>query len=622
MREIINVSLSHKANHLNTHFYNSQENILSYNPAQTSNIHTDKSAKNQASLRDIADLNVFNDAVVAPDKKTVSYTPRLMLWDLRHGFGSLDEEETYDESLARRSERIYANYGIETWNEASSSQQQQQQQQQQKQKQQQKVERFEIKNGKKQTKSDYQQALDNLAIDVPEVNLNNTHYWSDYARMIYTPKGFNSLQNWEIDPVRYPRGKHRYASDPSITTNISQGSKKAQAFSDFNYGVQEWQLNEYNLDYLDDHLRYFLERADNPQGINLVTECDSGWGGVASELLPLAKDEYLSKNLIFSWGLYDDLNKLSAADNGKISAPQLLTRIKSTLALLENSNLVFPMSMPSAIPSSFFHNNEQLELQLKASPWFETATQSLVYDSTLLLFGSKTDPVSMNAFELGLTMGNSKRNLVTSIDAAWGTMNDFIDSKFTKLDDFANELFAPLPNIGQRKRGRGVGNNGNSHSSKTPHVLSKNLIIRPPTSALLSTAGAGAGAAASSATNYSFDESLIIDNFGHFTDLHSNHGVPLRGLLSYSSQLPLSVPDTFPSKYLPIQPARHGVSVALEISTRARGLFLEYKKLLEVMLRRNSDEKEELVDQLASLAQEYEWGYVEDSEDDEDDGYY
>ncbi|GMM34923.1 Dml1 protein [Saccharomycopsis crataegensis] len=542
MKEIINISLSHKANHLNTHFYNFQEDFLDYNPSSS-----------QKSSTNDADLNVYNNPIISPDKRSVSYSPRLMLWDMRNGFGALDEAETYNESLTKTSQTIYNTYGIETWNNNQA------------------VQQIKINDNKKQKKSDYQEALDKMNL-APKLTPQNTMYWSDYSRMIYSPKSFNTLKNWEIDPVHYPKGKLKY---------LPHDSPAQKPFNDFDLGVDEWKQNGFNVDYLDTKFRYLLEQCDNLSGINITTECDSGWGGISHEMIPLLKDEFLSKNTIFSWGLYDN----SPMKN----AQQVVTRIRSILALVENSSIFLPISMPESLPSSFFGDNKALEAKFCGSMWYETALQSVAYETVMSLFANKhkeggQDIYSMSELEMGLNMGTN-RNIVSSIASSFGSMNDYIDNSFTTLD-FSGKAF-DLKSTG-----------------KSDHIFAKNLVIRPP-----------------SVTNDEiFDESLIIDNFGKFTDLNRNHGVSLRGLTSYSNQLAFRTPDTFPAEHIPINPRDHSVSVALTVSTKAKRVLLNYKRKLGTLLRKNSDEKEDLVDKLATLAQEYEYGW--DSDDDDFDDYY
>lgn len=41
-----------------------------------------------------------------------------------------------------------------------------------------------------------------------------------------------------------------------------------------------------------DRVRWFLEECDQPDGIHLLVEANSGWSGVGSTMLALLRDEY------------------------------------------------------------------------------------------------------------------------------------------------------------------------------------------------------------------------------------------------------------------------------------------------------------------------------------------
>lgn len=498
MREIINVSLSARANHLNTQFYNIQEARL----YQAGGF----------------DLSVYANPSLSLDKKTKSYSPRLMLWDMKNGFGSLNLTETYDESLANRSQGIYSSRGVETWGAGMEQ----------------------VNVVPSRPKSSYQIAMDNLQI-TPGLNLDNTKYWSDYNRMIYGPKLFNLLRNWEYDPVKYPQGKLRHLED----------SRKA---FDFALGQEEWHLSDFNLDYLDDKFRYFLEQCDNLAGLNIVCESDTGWGGIYSELVPYIKDEFLGKNSIFTWG------------ESAYSFPrgmQLLTKINTTLAMVDNSSVVLPLQFPGHLPESFMGDSTRQELE--KSLWYQAGLHSLAYDTVMSLFSN----LQYTMLDLTESLTRGGRNFVTSVEVAVGSNDDFIDGKQAQVE---------------------------MSGIDTPEdkVLLRNVV--------------------SSSGGADYDESTVIDKYAQFPQLQGQYQMSLQCLRSYHNEIPFIKTDTFPAQ-INIDPTNQTVAVNLSMSLGGQKMFKNYAKQAQRMLRKNSDEKEEMVEKLETLAAKYSSGYQDDSDE-------
>lgn len=511
MPEIITVSLSHRANHLNTHFFNGLESFLDY------------SGRSETPI----DFSVYNSSVRNVVSKTISYSPRLMLWDLENGFGALDETQSYEDSLSGKNTQLLASQGVESWDKG--------------------IVQLQIDNGRKSEKSPYQKALDNMTTP-PKLTLENTRYWSDYSRLIYPPRSFNTLKNWVVEPEKNPKGKLRCDS-----------SEKPKPFDDFSLGVEEWSQNGFNLDYLDEKFRPFLEEADTLAGLNLVVDGDSGWAGILHEMLPTLKDEFFTKPTLFSWGLFANAQPKTAA--------QIMTRIRALVSLAENSSLVIPMTTPLSLPRSFTDSPE-----LRKSFWFTSALDTLAYSSLMHLFCNK-EPTHMVDFELSVTQG-SKRNIISEVASAIGSQDDFIDDTFITLDHSLGIL--------------------DNAKHKTPHIFSRNLVVSPP-------------------KNGVHEDSLVIDKFGKFTQLREG-GVSLRGLTCHTNEVQFPTPDTFPLDYVPIDTNKQSVTAAFSTSSIVRSLLLEYTKKVKLIMRKNTDEKEELVEKIATLSQEYEWGYESDSD--------
>lgn len=277
MHEIITISVSQRANHLTTQFFNCQEEALP---------NTDP--------KDSVDPSIYLNPTIDQVSRTVSYAPRALLWEAKNGFGSLGQyqyiPDTQDYHFTENAQSPTDVNVITTQSP---------------------IER-----------SEYQKALDFNPYELPPLTIHNTKYWSDYAKLIFGPKSFNSLQNWyhKVDSPNKPDYQNLGQSD----------------FNTFEQGVQEF--DECKDDFFDTNLRLMLEQADTLQGVNLVTDLDSGWGGFSSQLIQELRDE-LPKSTFFTFGF----NEPDMFSGSKQSNNITRNKIKSTLQLREDSDLFFPL---------------------------------------------------------------------------------------------------------------------------------------------------------------------------------------------------------------------------------------------------------------------------------------
>ncbi|ODQ82601.1 hypothetical protein BABINDRAFT_73916 [Babjeviella inositovora NRRL Y-12698] len=502
MPEILNVSMSQRANHLTTHFYNAQDSYLDY---------VNGAAKSKV------DPNVFFNPTPSWDNRSITFNPRAMLFDLSGGFGSLGQYEYY---LAMEAAQHH--------DDASPQDRLSQ--------------TVEIVRQERIPKSEYLQALDTFQ-PTPELTTENTTYWSDYARIIYEPKSFNCVDNWEYHPKEYPGGRLRAGA--------------SKTFLDYLVGVDEWKGRERVVHFMDDTFRVFLEKSDQLDGLNLMSEVDTAWGGMAGEFITDMRDEFIPKTSVFTWGLH------SPQPTG-LTPQGTLSRVRASLALINSSSLYIPLSDPTSLPEGLSVTPTSL--------WNTTALQMLPVDAVGVLLAQRANRVSMTELELGVTMG-SKRNIVAETKGkVAGEMNYTLD--------FTGVSFKP--------------------SKSKNHVFSKTVVVRNATSL----------------TSEEFDAEYEtqLQDFGHYTELLEK-GTELRGLVHHKSLIPFATPDSFPKGILGEQTPVTCASMAVATSTRAS--LLEMKTFVSRFLR--GDDRESLIDELETLALEYEHGWMDDDLSDDDD---
>ncbi|CUM64276.1 uncharacterized protein PRCAT00001874001 [Priceomyces carsonii] len=282
---------------------------------------------------------------------TTNYSPRAIIYDLNGGLGSLGKYEYHEpkSNISISNDQVIRNHIIE--------------------------------------KNDYQINLDKGMSKPNLLNVENTKYWTDYNKLIYRPKSLNELQNWKLVP-----GKCF-----GVEKHISQIE-----FCEFRQGQSEYKNElENNIDLF----RSYLEECDLLQGVSLMTETDSAWGGFTNELILSLKDEYFnngsnSKYNIWTYGLL--------SFDFKLDSRGLCSRISSIVELSKNSSLFFPMNLD---PSSSLLDKHFVPESL----WHSSSIPSIFVDSIWGLNNKLQGPQRMSLIEDNLLRGDVNRNIINEI---------------------------------------------------------------------------------------------------------------------------------------------------------------------------------------------------------------
>ncbi|CAR22810.1 Dml1p [Lachancea thermotolerans CBS 6340] len=344
MHEIISISASHRTNHVLTQFYNCQEEQL-----------RDLDFENEP--------GVFLNPVVDRISKTVSYKPRALLWDAKTGNGALgahqysSTKDFFYGSENQRPKELLSQTSVKV-----------------------------IQTHEPTPKSEYQTALDTNN-PAPPLSDQNSKYWSDYSKLIFGAPNLNTLDRWYHDP-----------NNPSAPDfeNLHQ-----TYFDSYEVGFQEFATN-YCSEFFDEKLRTQLEMCDELQGINLLSEIDNGWGGFSSSMLSNIRDE-LPKTDVMTWGFNQDdaLSLGQPIHSTKTKFQKLCSKIRSTLSLVQESNLFFPI-----------YSDPQLPL------WTFAGRTCMLFDAVNAC-GSNRESEHRYTFNqmIGkITSGEPQRNIVSTLD--------------------------------------------------------------------------------------------------------------------------------------------------------------------------------------------------------------
>lgn len=290
----------------------------------------------------------------------VNYSPRALLFDVRNGNGSLNMHEYFENNQV----------GDQSF--------------------------FDGK--KPRLKNQYQLNLDQGIVTNNRDLLNtaNTQFWSDYNKLIYNPRSLTTLDNFE-----YPNN-HKYFQ------NLK--------FNQFQIGEEEFIQSNYDVN----QFRYFLEKCDHFQGLQLIVDVDSAWPGFSHLTIQQIIDEFFNdgnKLNLWVYGLMNDNNENN-----------IISRIKSVIELSKHASLFFPF-----LPN---YNSNLLNLKFDSnSPW-QTSSISALYINGLWDTINQLNPTSMSTIENNLLHG-SNRLFVNEIKIS-GTSHQNVQMTDIDINNYLN----------------------------------------------------------------------------------------------------------------------------------------------------------------------------------------
>lgn len=285
-------------------------------------------------------------------------------------------------------------------------------------------------------KNAYQKSLD-LNQPLPKLNKSMTKYWSDYSNVIYDVKSFNFLKDWEFDPDTYKKGR------------LVSGQTKE--FVGYELGVEEWKEDYQGVEFMEENYRTMLEECDLINGINIISEVDSAWGGFSGELLDDLRDNYNPKNDIVVWGL-NGVEPFKQLKN-----PLKLSKIQTVMKFLDQASLIVSLSLPT-FPVSWGIESDVF--------WQTEAIESILFESFNVLNSQKMNSVRMNTLINDITLGEN-RKLVSGVNTKlYGEELSFVNTIETKSNyEFSNLKITRPPILGAEE-------NSGTSSSRTQKLYS------------------------------------------------------------------------------------------------------------------------------------------------------
>lgn len=569
MGEIITLSYGLLCNNTVTHLYNTQESLISYKPSSKAN----------------HDLQVF---LTRYKSTSVSYSPRALIYDLRNGLGALNKYEYHeplpvDFNLSLLTTNTTASASASATNNSLES-------------------GYNLKKARVE-KNEYQQKLDQGITDGSLLNVNNTKYWTDYNKLIYNPKSLTTVNNFVHNEKNHESGYHYNFDNLKYDLfNIGQEEFKACNNDNNGHGFGDGDSNK-----LIENFRYFLEKTDKLQGLQLLTNLNDAWGGFTNEMLIDLIDEFFnntSSDKLNLW-IYGLMNSTSSSDKTQ-SIRSKLSFIKTFIELTKQLSLVFPMNLNGLKDVGLNNNYSILTDKFNlSSNWHQSSLYATFINSIWGLNNQLKNQINMTHLQNDIVKLNPNQKIINQIkfkqkenkhgheqQQLFGSdVNQFNLKDIVNLQDLNSFGKSSKASDAQRELNLGISKNATIDTgSDTYHNFVQNSI------------------SASTAEDVGIlrdeqGQNGIVNNYinSYIGNIFQVETFPV-DILKSSSSNTINVITEFNVN----DGLKHYLKPYIKLVANVRNQHREYLDIIE--------DKEELLEDLNNISQEYSYGYESDDE--------
>ncbi|XP_067212096.1 protein misato-like [Linepithema humile] len=369
-REILTIQLGHYSNFIGAHWWNLQDSNFTYDPNKPSEINHDVLYREGEN-----------------ERRQVTFTPRLLIADLKGALGYLSEHGTlYNTELNKKSDNQLL------WDNA----------------------KLEVISDEPNPKTPFIQSLNESSetVDSQSFNLeNNVKSWVDYFLPSCHPRTMTIVKEYSHNCTEQP-------------------------FNIYTYGRNLWTTEQFSDDFCD-RIRSYVEECDLMQGFQVLVDSADGFAGLGASCIQHLRDEYGKSILTFPCL---DFN------NSEPSASDLIKIVNTALCwqhIGEYSSLYSPLSCgqvgwPFAADARKFENiTYRPELKYHSSAILATALDTL----TLRYRTKKYTNASLSDLCADLNkLGRKAAATTLSLPFPMKIKMDLIDI----LDEFEGSLWTSL----------------------------------------------------------------------------------------------------------------------------------------------------------------------------------
>ncbi|KAH6661651.1 dml-1 [Plectosphaerella plurivora] len=348
-----------------------------------------------------------------------------------------------------------------------------------------------------------------------------------------------------------------------------------QPFEDWHLGQELFKSLDRGEDMVDRDFRPFIEEADQMQAIQLFTCLDDAWGGFATDYVDRLRDEY-PKATIWVWG----------TQTPRLPRGKLHNLARSIASMCEQATMLVPLSIPAAKDLS---PNIRLGSQ---SPWQTSALLSTAVETAG--FASRTTSKrgreTLGDIAASLNTGGKQTlsRLEMTVSQAWSPNEDTQSTSFTSPElDSALDVDLFRLTSGQ-------------WPSRTTRPTAKKCF------------GQSWALRAMSGVQNNNDEDEEAERHGHSSRDGRTHRL--------FEKTPFPLVDSFPAIYTsptgaPLSESA-GVTTRLSTDTGVSNAVKELRSFVAASI--GVEEREDLGNELAELADAYRDGWSSGSDDDDD----
>ncbi|TIB40851.1 hypothetical protein E3P83_02565 [Wallemia ichthyophaga] len=295
MHEIVHISFGHSSAYSTTHYFNQQEHYFNQADCDTHNIDHDSSYR----------IGEGYDG-------SQTYTPRLLLYDLKSNFGSIKKiNELYQKPTS------YDDSKIDTLSGLNIEYQTQQPQ-----------------------RTRYQAELESGKEPSPPTS-DEVASWTDFNRSYFHPRSIHQISGY---------------------VQCGTGTDGVAGFDGWELGQDVYKEYEKEFNSLDEDLRHFAEECDLLQGFHVNADVSDAWSGFSVAYLEDVRETYTKTPIVvnaherdhlFSWkqslkNKVESENKDVEKDTRHPLSNTILMNELLSLSKLESvSDLVVPLSCPT-----------------------------------------------------------------------------------------------------------------------------------------------------------------------------------------------------------------------------------------------------------------------------------
>ncbi|KAI6371643.1 hypothetical protein MCOR25_003925 [Pyricularia grisea] len=412
----------------------------------------------------------------------------------------------------------------------------------------------------------YQQSLE-AGEPAEQLTPKAVRYWSDFNRVYMHPRSIVQLSDYELNSSLRP---------------FERWPTGGELFSELD--------REHDL--LDRDLRPFVEEADHMQGIQLFTTIDDAWGGFAARYAERLRDEY-GKSVIWVWGLQDS----AAGLNREKRMLRMSNKAHALTELYKQASILVPFSIPRS-PNS--RPNVALDA---SSSWHISALLTTAFETAVLPSRMREGPASDRLDGMAdwlnvmgkQTIANLQMDVVREDEDEWAKDSRQPNVLDRYKEDPDDETTADVDLPIDFTAGDDLGAPQRSSNRRKRHVFGQTISVR----------------------GISASENQTVEGSRFARQYQSSGKVSVR---SYYTDLRFPQPDSFPNIYTSKsgQPLKSTLPVVASLTTDSS--TSDRLKLLRTTVFRSIglEDRENLGNELAQMADEYHEGWSSGSDDGDD----